>query len=487
MPAFPAQAISDLDLARLARYVSGLPNSFVPPPAFVITVQILDEDPWFSPAQVTVQPWETVRFVNAGSTYHPVVELDWMMSSGRKGVNSGPLGPGGEFYLRFATPGLKTILCGVHPYMRGEIHVSQSFTPPSYSVSTPAPVPPIPGVGEIWVCAQFQDWPGKTKDGVVQVIDAATWSVSHMIPVGNNPHNIWFGAGSHEALVTNWFDSTVSRISTLTKTVTSSACVAGAAPAHVTSDYSGTYWFLSIEGSNYVHRFTQAGGPWGLCVASGGNPQAAWLSGYGPHGIWYSSGKLVTANSMDSTLSIISAASLQETAILPSGMMPMGASASRNGEFAASGNAMGMSVSIYDLVQERYIRDIPVGSSVIQVPFTPDSRFIVAAGGSGITIIDALKAADPVAFPNPTAAIVASIWTGNGAHGVAFGRKLGGGLYAYVTHKFENYVSVIDLGALQKAGDVPLTTTTTGKISLAGATDTGGNGLAVWPNPAPWQ
>jgi len=37
-------------------------------------------------------------------------------------------------------------------------------------------------------------------------------------------------------------------------------------------------------------------------------------------------------------------------------------------------------------------------------------------------------------------------------------------------------------------GDVPLNTTTTGKVAIAGAaTDTGGNGIATNPNPAPWQ
>lgn len=487
MPAFPEQAISTLELARLAQYVAGLPATKVPPPPAAVTIQVLDEDPWFSPLQVTVQPGDIVRFVNAGATYHPVIELDWLLTSGMRGSNSGPLGPGGSFEMRWGAPGVHTVLCGIHPYMRAEVHVGQSFTPPAYSVNTPAPPPAIPGVGEVWVCAQFQDWGGKSKDGVVQVIDAATWSVTHLIPVGNNPHNIWFGAGSTEALVTNWFDSTVSRIDAATKSLTGSACVAGAAAAHVTSDYDGYYWYVTIEGSNYLQRFSQGPGPWSLCSGSGAYPQLASLSGWGPHGIWYAGGKLVAANSMDSTVSIVDTTTMQETAFLPAGMMPLGAAASRDGRYAATGNAMGASVSIYDLVNEEYVRDIPLAYGAIQVPFTPDSRYICAAGGSTVTVIDAAKAADPIGWPNPADAIVATIWTGNGAHGVAFGRKAGGGGYAYVTHKFENYVSVIDLATFVKAGDVPLALTTTGKVALAGATDTGGNGIAVWPNPAPWH
>jgi hypothetical protein len=63
----------------------------------------------------------------------------------------------------------------------------------------------------------------------------------------------------------------------------------------------------------------------------------------------------------------------------------------------------------------------------IQVPFTPDDQFIVAAHGSHVSIIDAARAADPVGFPNPASAILATLWTGKGAHGVAFGPKSGGG------------------------------------------------------------
>jgi hypothetical protein len=36
-------------------------------------------------------------------------------------------------------------------------------------------------------------------------------------------------------------------------------------------------------------------------------------------------------------------------------------------------------------------------------------------------------------------------------------------------------------------GDIPLTLSTTGKLSLAGCTDTGGNGISVRPSPVPWK
>ncbi len=480
MPAFPEQEISAEELSRLAVYVSTLPASYVPDPAYDATVLVLDEDPWFSPVQISIAPGQTVRFVNAGNTYHPVIDLAWFESMGMQGQNSGALGPGGTWFRKFAQPGAHVVLCGAHPYMRGEVHVGQAFTPPTYSVGSPLPPPPVPGVGEVWVCAQFQDWPGKPKDGVVQVIDASSWTVSHVIPAGNNPHNLWFGAGGTEALVTNWFDATVTRIDATTKSVISD-CVAGATPAHVTSDPAGLYWYVSIEGSRYVQRFDQGGGPLAPCGGGVLATQVAWLSGYGPHGIWYAGGKLITSNSMDSTCSIIDAASMIELARLPSGMHPLGACANSAGTLGATGNVMSASVSLYDLGLLANIREIPLTYGPIQVPFTPDGTRIFAANGTRVTVIDVAKAIDSITYPNPSSAILAEIPTGKGAHGIAFGAKSGGGWYAYVTHKFENYVSVIDVATSTRVGDIPLVTSTTGKVSLAGATDTGGNGVTVRP------
>lgn len=485
MPAIPEQEITDAELDALAHYIEGLPAGAAPEPAFDVTVTITDEDPWFNPPQVSIGFGQRVRFVNAGRTYHPVVDVNHLTSGGRQGTHSGNIGPGGVHFVDFPASGVYTFLCGMHPYMRGEVHVGGSFTPPVYSVHVPAPLPAVPGTGEIWVLCQFQDWPGRAQDGVVQVIDAATWTVTHQIPVGNNPHNIWFDLGSQNALVTSWFDTTVSLIDGTSKTETGTYA-AGAAPGHVTSDFGGTHWYVTIEGSNYIQTYTQAPGIHGVGGFLPVTPRIP-LTGYGPHGIWYGGGLLVVANSMDSTFSIVDPEAGTETALLPTGLLPLGASADAAGLVGAAGNGLGNSVSIYDLPNRRFVRDIPVDGGAIQVPFTPDGSRIVAAHGTSVSVIDAARAVDPVGFPDPASAILATIWTGKGAHGVAFGPRSGGGTYAYVSHKFENYVSVIDLDTLTKAGDIPLLTTTTGKVSLAGATDTGGNGIAVRPNPPPWN
>ena len=163
-----------------------------------------------------------MKYVNTGKTYHPVTQLEFVATQGASGTDSGQLGANNGVYYRTFNEanGTKlTFLCKIHPYMRGEVYVGTGFTPPTYHADAPAAKPTAAGVGEVWYNAQWQDWSGKVKDGVVHVIDAATWTDKWQIPVGNNPHNIWMGKGNTKALTTNWYDNTVSVISTSTKKV----------------------------------------------------------------------------------------------------------------------------------------------------------------------------------------------------------------------------------------------------------------------------
>jgi len=496
MPAFPAQEISDNELTALANYINKLPGSYIPEPTVVAaTVTITDEDPWYNPMQIRVEQGQTVKFHNVGRTYHPVTQLEYAANGNdpTKGTDSGLLGSSrsstlyGVYYRTFnELVGTKvTFLCKIHPYMRGEVYVGANFTPPPYHVDPPMALPAVKGTGEVWVEAQFQDMDkngngsyADDKDGVVQVINAATWQITHMIPATNNPHNIWLGKGNAKVMLTNWFDNVVDVVDAGTKKVLGSY-IAGASPAHVNSDFAGDNWYVTIEGSNYVQSFSQS--------RMSMNARAT-VSGFGPHGIWYGGGKIATSNSMDNTHSIIDAATMTELARMDTGLYPLGAGINTTGTLSAAGNCIGGSASIYDTVGMRHIRDIPLLGCGVQAPFSPDDKYIVVPNSPYTTIIDAAKAADPVGTPNPADAIVATIWTGKGAHGAAFGPKSGGGTYAYITHKYENYVAVIDMTTMTRVGDVPLNTTTTGKVAIAGAaTDTGGNGIATNPNPAPWQ
>lgn len=521
MPAFPDQEINGTEsndgvdeLDALATYVNCLPGCFIPNPTHQAEVFITDEDPWYNPSQLQVNTGDTVKFTNLGKTYHPVTSVEYVVSKGASGTDSGLLGPtlygGGVYFHTFTTPGTSTFLCKIHPYMQGQVCVGGSCpTYPYATPNTPKNRPTVAGKAgsEIWVLAQFQDQ-GTGKDGVIQVIDASTISnptpTITQIPVGNNPHNIWFNKDDSRAVVTNWFDNTVSVVNASTKSLDRDVIV-GATNAHVTSDFAGNRIYVSVEGSHYIEALNPS--RW-TRVAS----DRIWITGYGPHGIWYGTnategGKLLTANSLDHTASVSSISSESELARMDAGILPLGAGMTSNGNKGYVGNALSGSVSVYDTTTTdgnpiQKLLDIDIGGIVVQPIVSPDDQYVVAADSPDITVISVANNTILTKF----------VGAGKGAHGVTYGQKstdpAGVYSYAYVTHKFENYISVIDLNFsgtcpypgtpavanICHVGDVPLITPAGAKWSLFAAplgkwvsTQTGGNGDAVRPLWTPWQ
>jgi len=510
MPSFAHQEISDIELDELATYINDLPGSFIPAPVEDYTVTIKDEDPWYDNMQLEITAGETVKFDNQGGTYHPVTQFEFVADRGYedetidrgienddpdlaplKGSDSGLLGPNGVYYRTFDKPGVYTFLCKIHPYMRGQVFVNEVATPPTVTLTTPQPLPAVGGVGEIWVEAQFQDrastsLTSRGQDGVIQVIDTSNWDVINEIEVGNNPHNIWFKSGSNggSAVITNWFDNYLTEIDAVTKQVITNH-IAGAAPAHITSDHAGDKFYVSLEGSNYVQMFNQKN----MRLTS-----QIPVSGSGPHGIWYGgnsdddSAIIMTSNSLDNTVSFINPAKKEEIITLDAGLYPLGAGVNSTGTRGFAGNCLEGSISVYNLESTPVLTDtLVVGGCPVQAPVSPDDRYVVVPGGP--TVVVKINEDNP----DKDEEVVASFNTGKGAHGATFTRKADDtGYYAYVTHKKENYVSVIDLpddGSLPShAGDVPLNVPNVPQnVSLFGVSLTGGNGIAANPLPAPWQ
>lgn len=487
MPAFSNNEINDTELGALADYVNGLPGSYVPPPVpkpgkTLHTVTVTDQDPWYSPMQLQAEVGDVVKYVNQGSTYHPVTQIDFVASGGAAGSDSGMLGPGGTYYRVIEAaddidngsskgknkgqlkPDL-TFLCKIHPYMRGQVWLGQQAVAPQHQPSTPLSLPPIPGVGEVWVLAQFQDQENGNKDGVVQIIDAASWTVTAQLDAGNNPHNLWFSPNKDSAYLTNWFDNKLTHIAVDSddhKTV-GADYVIGTAPAHLISHADETELYVTMEGTNYVQQWDSLRN----------RPRAeANISGAGPHGIWLGGNTLMTSNSIDSTVSFIDRSTMQEVANLPAGLYPLGAGLNSTGTKGYAGNCLSSDVSIYHQNNHgvwRRVKDLYIGGCPVQAPVSPDDRYVVVPNSPYTTVID-----------TETNEIAAQFPTGKGAHGAAFGPKQGGGWYAYVSHKNEDYVSVIDMESLSHVGDVPLQTNgEAGNQSIFGYTNTGGNGITT--------
>lgn len=83
----------------------------------VTEVSILETS--FSPARIEVAPGTTVEWTNASVLPHQVVWLDLGLD------DSGMLDTDGTFRLTFDTPGKYPYFCGPHPFMIGEIVVTE--------------------------------------------------------------------------------------------------------------------------------------------------------------------------------------------------------------------------------------------------------------------------------------------------------------------------------------------------------------------------
>lgn len=477
MPAFGINEINDTELDALANYVNKLPGSYIAPPVAQYTVTITDQDPWYNDKQVQVNVGDTVKFINTGKTYHPVTQIEFVASKGTDptATDSGMLGPNGSYYRTFDQTGKYTFLCKIHPYMRGEIWVGQTPTAPTATVHAPMSTPSTKGVGEVWVLAQFQDQSEAgglaNKDGVIQVIDATTWNVTHTIPAGNNPHNLMFTPDNKTAWATNWFDNTLTEINANTKTVVKDHII-GASPAHLMNAMGDSKFYVTMEGSNYVQQWDSARKRRGATGT---------VSGAGPHGNWVAGNKIITSNSIDSTVSFLDQGTLTEINNLPADLYPLGASLDSMGMKGYAGNCLSGSVSIYDTFgTPSKFGDTSIGGCPVQVPVSPDDRYVVVPNSPNTTILYNNDNPSTTNI-NEWGTIAAQFFTGKGAHGAAFGPKQGGGWYAYITHKYEDYVSVIDMDSLTHVGDIALKRPlgSPAKVSIAGATNTGGNGITT--------
>ncbi|MEV8444109.1 cupredoxin domain-containing protein [Actinosynnema sp. NPDC051121] len=318
--------------------------------------------------------------------------------------------------------------------------------------------PSTPGVGEVWVDTQMEKTAGKTKSGTATKVDVSSWQVDRKVALPevnmNNPHNMWTDKDEKYIYQTEWFGNKLDVFERATGRFVRQIEV-GPDPSHVMTRTDTDQLHVALNGgasvvelspgATKIDRRIPVQGP-GEKVA---NPHAHWMTGDGK--------TMVTpnVNSYDSTIVDIASGNIRKEA---TGELPIATGITPDGSKAYEANFMGGTVSCISLKEDAckdggatvHNKQIdlwrnydPVagdrgsfGGLPIQLPVSPDGTAVLVAN----TLTSNLTVIDP-----KTDEIVKWLPCDSGCHGINFGAKRGGGYYAYVSSKFANTMSIVDV------------------------------------------
>jgi len=378
--------------------------------------------------------------------------------------------------------------------------------------------PATPGVGEIWVDTQFEVQMdptsptgrfGKPWPGTVTIVDASTWEVSGKIGKGlNNPHNLMESANGKYVIQTNWHDDYLTLIDMQKRQIVKNYIQTGPDPAHVFFSADDKYVIASVNAGSEIQVF-DAQQIMDLSVPASeikpiGSIKASVGPIAGPHGFWLTPDGLISIPYHIANHMVVASLEEQKELHKPINISelddPIAGGKIGPGIDLASyigpeinGHRFWVTTEVLlshaKLLQGRLllydigsavggpsnptlVKILEVGSIPIQSPVSSDGRYVVTANAGGIGK-PATISVTQLDYNNPqNSRVVATLPSYPGAHGVEYGFKRGGGLYAYVSVKFAPVMQVVDL--------------TTNPPSLAGEVDLGNGwgGMGILPIPS---
>ncbi len=351
-----------------------------------------------------------------------------------------------------------------------------------------------------------------------------------------------------EMVINNYLDNYLTMVDACNFTTTVPELVWGTTTSHTTGKYNGSMLYAPVQGDWAIQQ---------LDPNTSKNTVGVWKRGnllrfdsrdqYGrigsmPHGIWAggTDGSLIqTSNSRSNNITVYDIPrNKYTTCTVTTEGFPLNSGITGGdpiqGVHAANTNignpftpTTSISVNVVRVINpgtskealicaETARKDVQLpGEGAVQTPPSPDNRFWAISNGPYISFVDRFAGNFPAgslcnggtAFrtTNTGGFRVCDINVGSfGAHGVAWGRKLGDatpgatGWRVYMAGKFVNFVAVLDVQFLSSdtvqgpvsisyVGSVPLLKYTTGKVARAGYTDTGGQGITTNPLPPPWK
>ncbi|MBC6448052.1 cupredoxin domain-containing protein [Actinokineospora xionganensis] len=317
--------------------------------------------------------------------------------------------------------------------------------------------PSTPGVGDVWIATQMEEYAEKSKTGSITKVDTATWNVEQKISAPeinqNNIHNMWTDKNETVLYGNEWFGDEMNTYDLKTGKFIRQLEV-GPDPSHVMSRTDTDQLHVAINGGGSVLEIA----PGGTRIDRRLPVQAPGGKIAHPHAHWMTGDAKIMAtpnvNTYNATLVDIPTGNIRHE---KTGEMPIATGMTPDGKKTYMADFLGATVSCISNYEDACVdgsakakhKSInlwgsydpvaggtgPFGGLPIQLPVAPDNSALLVANTltSNITVIDP-----------KTDEIVKWLPCDAGCHGINFGAKKGGGYYAYVSSKFANTLSVVD-------------------------------------------
>lgn len=391
----------------------------------------------------------------------------------------------------------------------------------SFPKTLPALSPPkTPGVGEVWIDTEMEEYAGKTKVGAATKVNVENWTIDRKISGTsinmNNPHNMWTDQEYKYLYQTQWFSDKLTAFDRVTGAHVKTTVV-GPDPSHVMTRTDNGNVQVAINGGTDVVELTPELDivkrlPVGPTNENPQHPHAFWLTADGKTTL------TPNVNPYDATVLDNETGTWKKE---PTGELPIATGAMNDMSKFYMADFLGGSVSCVSLAADACVKDgkkvhnssidlwenydpvagrngdKPWGGLTIQLPVSPDDKALLAAN----TFSSTVSVIDP-----KTDKVVKELPCNAGCHGINFGAKKGGGYYAYVSNKFSNAAQVIDIdpngdGNIADAtiaGQLVMGSTSDTKIegAITGQDGFGGMGVVAIPLvyngwsqqvPEPWR
>ncbi|WP_249124108.1 copper oxidase [Saccharopolyspora erythraea] len=319
--------------------------------------------------------------------------------------------------------------------------------------------PPTPGVGEVWIDTEMEEWAGKNKVGSATKINAENWSVERKIGAPgidmNNPHNMWTDKNYKYLYQSEWFDDKVDVFDRETGRFIRQTQV-GHNPAHVMTKPGTDELVVGLNAGNEIVELAPGGThvTRRITVSPSGeirHPHAHWTSADGK--------TVITPNTLTNNASVVDMES-GKVRTEQTGQLPIATSMTPDNAKAYTADFLGQSITCISLAENACDKDgekvhskpidlwenynpltgpkqgKPFGGLMIQLPVSPDGKALLGANVLSTTVSVVDPKTDKVVKDLPCTA---------GCHGINFGAKQGGGYYGYVSNKFSNVIQIIDV------------------------------------------